>query len=386
MRRIVIVGGGHAGAQLCASLVEMRFEGQITLVTEEPFLPYHRPPLSKTLVKDASAVLPELRGEAFYRDAGVQVLLGQRVAGIDRAGHVVTLASGAVLDYDHLVLATGARARALPGAAQSIRGLHYLRTYADALSLQDSLRGTGHLIIVGGGFIGLELAATVRSMGIAVTVIESGQRLLARAVSPDISEHLLQRHRASGVEFHLNAGIEGLLVDEGRIAGVRLRDGVVRGDRLIACIGAHPDTTLAAAAGLACNDGIVVDECLRTADPDVSAIGDCAAFPYLPWGQALRLESVQNANDQAKTVAARLCGRPSPYAPVPRFWSEQGDVRLQIAGLWKPGYRSETREGARPGGFTVLHYEDDALRAAESINAPADHVAAQRQLQAGAAR
>jgi 3-phenylpropionate/trans-cinnamate dioxygenase ferredoxin reductase subunit len=386
MRRIVIVGGGHAGAQLCASLVEMQFEGQISLVTEEPFLPYHRPPLSKTLVKDASAVLPELRSEAFYRDAGVQVLLGQRVAGIDRAGHIVRLASGANLDYDHLVLATGARARALPSAAQSIRGLHYLRTYADALSLQDSLRRAGQLIIVGGGFIGLELAATVRSLGIAVTVIESGQRLLARAVSPAISEHLLQRHRATGVEFHLNAGMEGLLVDDGRIAGVRLQDGVVRGDRLVACIGAHPDTTLAEAAGLACNDGIVVDEWLCTSDPDVSAIGDCATFPYLPWGQALRLESVQNANDQAKTVAARLCGTPSPYAPVPRFWSEQGDVRLQIAGLWRPGYRSDAREGGRPGSFTVFHYEGDALRAAESLNAPADHMAAQRQLQAGAAR
>lgn len=386
MRRIVIVGGGHAGAQLCASLAEAQFDGQVTLVAEEPFLPYHRPPLSKSLVKDPSAVLPELRGEAFYRDAGVQLLLAQRVAAIDRAAHVVTLAGGAVLDYDHLVLATGARARMLPGVADSIRGLHTLRSYADALALQQSLRGARQLVILGGGFIGLELAATARSMDIPVTVIESGQRLLARAVSPAISEHLLHRHREMGVVFHLNASMERLLVDNGCIGGVRLQDGDVRGDRLIACIGAQPDTALAAAAGLVCNNGIVVDQWLGTSDPDVSAIGDCAAFPYLPWGQSLRLESVQNANDQAKTLAARLCGAPSPYAPVPWFWSEQGEVRLQIAGLWKPGYRSEAREGARPGSFTVFHYEDDALRAAESINAPADHMAARRQLQADAAR
>ncbi|AJZ59640.1 rhodocoxin reductase [Paraburkholderia fungorum] len=384
MCRIVIVGGGHAGAQLCASLIEAQFNGQITLVTEEPFLPYHRPPLSKTLIKDAPVVLPELRGEAFYRNAGVLILRNKRAVAVDRASHIVTLADNTSLEYDHLVLATGARARTLPGVADSIRGLHYLRTYADAMSLRDSLRGVGHLIILGGGFIGLELAATVRSMGISVTVIESGLRLLARAVSPTISEHLLHRHRESGIVFQINANVEELLVEDRHIAGVRLQNGVLRSDRLIACIGAHPDTTLAQAAGLACNNGIVVDQWLCTSDPDVSAIGDCAAFPYQPWKQTLRLESVQNANDQAKTLAGRLCGNPLSYMPVPWFWSDQGDVRLQITGLWKPEYTSELREGNRDESFSIFHYEGDTLRAVESINAPADHIAARRQLQATA--
>jgi len=386
MTRLVIVGGGHAASQLAASLAEKRFPGQVALISDEVHLPYHRPPLSKTLIKDPEAVLPELRGAAFYEQAGIELRLGTRVQGIDRARKVLRLVAPdgpRELAYDHLVLATGAKARELPQAPVGTPGVHYLRTYDQAQALRDALAQARRIVVLGGGFIGLEIAATARQLGKEVTVFEAMPRLLARSVSPAVSDFLLATHRGAGVDIRLGTMVDGLQMAQGRATGVLVGGVSVPADVIIAGIGATPNVDLARDAGLACDDGIVVDATLATTDPDISAIGDCVAFPHPDWPQRLRLESVQNANDQAKALAARLCGEPQPYAAVPWFWSDQGEARLQITGLWRPGCESVLRPASRGNGFSVLHYEGTRLRAIESVNSPVDHMAARRLMQSG---
>lgn len=386
MTSLVIVGGGHAASQLCASLLEKQYSGKIILVSEEPYIPYHRPPLSKTLIKDADAGLPELRGPAFYEQAAIELRLQTRVLRINRDRKTITLVDGqgeSELAYDHLVLATGAKARELPSAPDGTPGVHYLRTFVHALALRTALPQADRVFVLGGGFIGLEVAATARQLGKRVTVFEAAPRLLARAVSPQVSEHLFNTHRTAGVEIRLGAIVGDVRIENGRFAGVVVNGQALDADLLIAGIGAEPMISLARDSDLACDNGIVVDACMQTGDPFISAIGDCTSFPHPASPQPLRLESVQNANDQAKTVAARLCGEPQPYAAMPWFWSDQGEARLQITGLWKTGYDSYIRPAAKGGGFSVLHYEDRQLRAVESINSPVDQMAARRLLQNG---
>ena len=386
MTRLVIVGGGHAAAQLAASLAEKQFPGSIVLVSDEPEIPYHRPPLSKTLIKDPEAPLPELRGASFYEQAGITLKLGTRAVAIDRAGKRLRLSSSAGqedLAYDHLVLATGACVRELPQAPVGTPGVHYLRTYAQARALRDALPGAQRVVVLGGGFIGLELAATARHLGKEVTVFEAMPRLLTRSVSPEISSFLLETHRGAGVDIRLGSTVDGLEMAQDRAVGVVSGGVVVPADIIIAGIGATPNVDLAREAGLTCDNGIVVDATLATGDPAISAIGDCTSFPHPAWPQPLRLESVQNANDQARTLAARLCGDPQPYTAVPWFWSDQGEARLQITGLWRPGYESVVRPAARGKGFSVLHFEGDALRAIESVNSPVDQMTARKLMQAG---
>ncbi|MDX3907339.1 MAG: FAD-dependent oxidoreductase [Pigmentiphaga sp.] len=386
MTRLVIVGGGHAAAQLAAALAEKQFSGKIVIVSDEPVVPYHRPPLSKTLIKDPDAPLPELRGAAFYEEAGIELRLGTRVQRIDRARKLLRLSSAAgegELGYDHLVLATGAKARELPQAPPGTPGVHYLRTYVQAQALRDALPAARRVLVLGGGFIGLELAATARQLGKDVTVFEAMPRLLARAVSPQISDFLLETHRKAGIDIRLGTQVDGLHRVDARVEGVVVAGEPVSADLVIAGIGATPDVDLACDAGLRCENGIVVDATLATEDPAISAIGDCTSFPHPAWPQPLRLESVQNANDQAKTLAARLCGNPQPYAAVPWFWSDQGEARLQITGLWRAGYEAVVRPATRGSGFSVLHFEGTHLRVIESLNSPVDQMAARRLMQAG---
>lgn len=388
--RLVIAGGGHAAAQLCASLLDGKYAGHITLITDEAYLPYHRPPLSKTLIKDATAVLPELRGAAFYEQRGITLRLDQMVTTIDRAQKLITLqgtnkSSTGELHYDHLVLATGARVRPLGGVSPNTSGVFFLRTFDDAVALRNASADAQSVLVLGGGFIGLELAATLRALGKDVAVVEIAPRLLARAVSPEVSAHLLAAHQASGIAIHLDQTVESVVIEEGLFKALKLQNQILKADLLIVGIGSIPNTELAQAAGLACDNGIVVDDCLRTSDAAISAIGDCTSFHYPLWQQHVRLESVQNANEQARTVASRLCGLDKVHASMPWFWSDQGDIRLQITGLWRPGYRSEKVEGSKPGSFSVMHYdniEGGELRAAESINAAPDHMAARKKLQA----
>src|SRR5690606_9141606 len=296
MTRILIIGAGHASAQLCASLREQGHDGPITLVGEEPHLPYHRPPLSKTFVKDPAAELTPIRAAAWYAGQGVDTRLGERVVGIDREARAIELAGGERIDYDVLVIATGARARRLPGL-DGMGNVLLLRDAADAGALRDALAGVERVTVIGGGFIGLEFAATAKALGRSVRVIEMAPRLLARAVSTTLSDYILGLHRGAGLDIALGARIEEIRSNEGLVTELVVDGRAEPVELLVIGIGAEPNIELALEAGLACDNGIVVDERMRTEDSAILAIGDCTSFPRD--GARMRLESVQNANDQA---------------------------------------------------------------------------------------
>ncbi|AZY52741.1 NAD(P)/FAD-dependent oxidoreductase [Bordetella avium] len=377
MRNIVIIGGGHAAAQLCSGLTG----AAITLISEEAHLPYHRPPLSKTFIKDEEAELNPLRPANAYEEAGVRLLLGKTAIAIDPAARTVTLGCGDVVAYDELVLATGARPRRIAALEPAPANLHYLRNAADARALRVALQAAQHVTVLGGGFIGLEIAATAAALGKAVTVFESQPRLLARSTSQEASEHIRANLEAAGVTLHLNAHVEGFELAGGLVTALHANGQTHPVEVLVAGIGAVPETRLAEAAGLAVDNGIIVDSLMRTSLPHIYAIGDCSAFPYAREGRPLRLESVQNANDQARTLAAVLSGAPAEYTALPWFWSDQGALRLQIAGLAPAGTQRRLRPGAKPGSLSILHFLDGRLVCVESINAPLDHMAARKLLE-----
>jgi len=382
---IVVVGGGHAAAHLSASLAEKALQAKVTLVSDEAQLPYHRPPLSKAYLKDAEPAAAWLRSADFYAGHGAQWRLSTRVTRIVREDRRVELADGQSLPYDRLVLATGARARTRPALADDLDNVHTLRTLDDAVRLRERLQMAGQVVVVGGGFIGLEIAATAAQLGKQVVVLEAAPRLLARSASPEVSDHLLASHRAAGVDVRLNAVITGFDIREGSVAAVETADGGLPADLVVVGIGAVPNDELAREAGLACDNGIVVDAHMVTSDPAILAIGDCTAFPFAPLGRRIRLESVQNANDQARCAAQTLSGMAEPYAALPWFWSEQGPLRIQIAGVPEAHHERVLRGDPAQGRFSVLHFSDGALTCVESVNAPADHMAA-RKLIADACR
>jgi len=385
MMNIVVVGGGHAAAQLSASLAEKALQAKVTLVSDEAQLPYHRPPLSKAYLKEAEPAAAWLRSADFYAGHGAEWRLSTRVARIERDGRRIELACGESLPYDRLVLATGARARTLPGLPEGLDNVHTLRTLDDAARLRGRLQAVERVLIIGGGFIGLEIAATAAQMGKQVTVLEAAPRLLARSASPEVSDHLLASHRAAGVDVRLNAVIERYDIRAGSVVAVETADASVPADLVVVGIGAVPNDELAREAGLACDNGIVVDAHMVTSDPAILAVGDCTAFPFAPLGRRIRLESVQNANDQARCAAQTLAGMAKPYSALPWFWSEQGALRIQIAGVPEPHHERVMRGDPAQGGFSVLHFLDGALTCVESVNAPADHMAA-RKLIADACR
>jgi 3-phenylpropionate/trans-cinnamate dioxygenase ferredoxin reductase subunit len=386
---IVIVGGGHAAAQLCAGLIDAGAGPRTTLVCGEATLPYQRPPLSKSFLKNAGEVAQLHRAQAWYADGGVKVHLGQAAVAIDRQRKLVTLADGQQIPYQRLVLATGGRARLLANLPAGLANVATLRSAADAEALRAQMIAFESLTVVGGGFIGLEFAATGRLLGKRVTVVESAPRLLARAVSPEISEHVLQLHRASGIEVHLNARVAGFEIEAstleagGRLVAIELDGARHPVDLLLLGIGALPETGLAESAGIECENGIVVDEFMVTNDPAIVAIGDCTSFPDIASGRRLRLESVQNANDQARTALATLLGAPRAHNAVPWFWSEQGSLRLQMAGLAPAHAERHRRTGAKDDSFSIFHYADGSLQCVESVNAPLDHMMARKLLEAG---
>ena len=380
---IVIVGGGHAAAQLCTGLAAAGLGERVHLVCEEPELPYQRPPLSKSYLKSHEEGLQAHREAGWYADAGITLHRADPALDIDRAGRRVRLRSGLELAYARLVLATGARPRRLPHLPPGLDNVAELRSAADALRLRAKLHAAAHVTVLGGGFIGLEIAASARALGKRVTVLESAPRLLLRSVSAELAEHVLQTHRAAGIDVRLGVAVGDFEIVEGR-----LRSLVVDGVRepvelLVPGIGAVPEHTLASAAGLDCENGIVVDEHMRTSDPAILAIGDCTFFPEPSGGRRLRLESVQNANDQARAALATLLGKPQPYRALPWFWSDQGGLRLQIAGLLPHEATSHRRAGATPASFSLLHYMGARLVCVESANAPLDHINARKLLEAG---
>jgi len=379
---VVIVGAGQGGFQLAASLRDEGWRGPVILVGEEPGLPYQRPPLSKAFItgkSDAQQLM--LRPEAFYAEKGIALRLAQRVCGIDRAAQRVSLEGGESVSYAHLALATGARARMPAIVGIGLAGVQALRSMADAQALRAALGAARRVVVIGAGFIGLEVAAAARALGVEVDVLEFTSRALERSVCAPTALWLTQALQAAGVGFGFNTTAVAIEGEGGRATGVRTGDGLVyAADLVVVGIGVVPNDALAAAAGLAVDNGIRVDEFLRTADPLISAIGDCASFPPETGAPAWRLESVQNAVDHARCVAARIAGRAAPYAKIPWFWSDQGANRLQIAGVAQALDSAVVRGDPASGKFSVFRFRGKQLTAVESINQAGDHMVARKLL------
>lgn len=381
---IVVVGAGQAGFQVAASLREAGFAGAITLVGDEPDLPYQRPPLSKAyLAGKTDAAGLALRPASYLAEHRIVHRARTRATAIDRAARRLHLADGSALAYDHLVLATGARNRALPVPGADLPGVHQLRSLADADGLKAALATATRIAIVGAGFIGLEFAGICAAAGRDVTVIEAADRPMARAVSRETAAFFTQAHRQAGIRFAFGAGVTAIEAVGGRAAAIRLGDGSrIEADLILVGIGVVPNQDLAAEAGLAVGDGIQADTFLATADPAISALGDCARVPSrFAEGAPTRIESVQNAVDQARCLAARLTGRPAAYEAVPWFWSDQGKHKLQIAGLTMPGDAAVLRPTET--GLSVFRFRDDRLTGVETVDRPGDHMAARRILALG---
>ena len=382
---IVIIGGGHAAAQLCAGLAAAGHGARVHLVCEEPELPYQRPPLSKAYLKNPDEALQSHRAEAWFADAGITLHRADPAVAIDRTRRSVRLQAGRELPYGQLVLATGARSRNLPNLPEKLTNVAVLRSVADAQRLRTLLHAARRLTVLGGGFIGLEIAASARALGKEVTVIESAPRLLMRSVSPELAEYVEQTHRDAGIDLRLGVAAGGFEIASNGTSLLALTvDGTCEPvELMVLAIGANPEHGLASDAGLACDNGIDIDECMRTSDPSILAIGDCTSFQEFTSGRRLRLESVQNANDQARCALATLLGNPEPYRALPWFWSEQGSLRLQMAGLMPAEGTRHRRPGATPASFSILHYVGERLVCVESVNAPVEHMTARKLLEAG---
>jgi 3-phenylpropionate/trans-cinnamate dioxygenase ferredoxin reductase subunit len=383
---VVVVGAGHGGFQLAASLRQHGYDGRVALIGDEPHLPYQRPPLSKDYLDGKIGLdLLLMRPATFFDEHRIELVTGTAVAAIDRPGKAVVIADGKRLDYDHLVLATGARNRVPPLPGVELDGVCYLRNLAETEDLKQRLAAAQHCVVIGAGFIGLEFAAIARGKGKPVHIVELVERVMARVVCPDTSAYFAEAHRAAGVEFSFGARIERIGGEGGKVTHVVLQDGrTLPADLVVVSIGVVPNEGLAAASGLAVENGVSVDETLLTADPGISAIGDCAAFPSRhSLRNPVRLEAVQNAADHARCVAERLIGKSAPYAALPWFWSEQGPQRLQIAGLTTGFQQVVLRGDYAKGEYSAFCYAGDRLLGIESINKPADHAFARRLLAAG---
>lgn len=383
---IVIVGAGQAGYQLASSLRDAHYEGRIVLIGDEHEPPYQRPPLSKSFLSGAiEADAVTFQQPDHYHGRSIDLMLGTSVARIERGEKYVETESGERLNYDQLVLATGAANRALPGA-QGIEGVFGLRTLADARAIRDSLLAAKRAVVVGGGFLGLEFAAIARGKGVAVTVVEAAARLMARAISAPVSEAFREHHLGLGTELRLATPVARLHADNGRVTGVELAGGeILPADLVVVSIGVIPNVELARAAGLAIENGIVIDANLATSDPSIFSLGDCAVYPSRFAHVPSRLESIQNAVDQARHLAINLTGHATAYDAVPWFWSDQGGVKLQIAGLAQAVTQTVLRGDREGRKFSAYCFRGDRLVAVESVNRPADHMAARRLIAAGVA-
>ncbi len=375
--KVVIVGAGHAGGSAAAFLRQYGHEGPIVLIGEEPLLPYQRPPLSKAWLKgEADADSLALKPQDWYAEANVALRLQGVATSLNRGDRTVTLASGEVITYDFLILATGARARELPIPGADLAGVLALRTAADAEALKAALGQGKRLAVVGGGYVGLEAAASARALGAEATVIKRESRVLARVACETLSTFFQDYHGARGVAFELNANVEAFEGEGGHVTGVRLKGGqVVACDAALVGVGAHPNVELAQDAGLECTGGIVVDLEARTSDPRVFAIGDVTHRPLPLYERQFRLESVPNALEQAKQAAAAIVGRAGPSPEVPWFWSDQYDLKLQIAGLPFDADSTIVRGDVAAAKFAVFHLKGDLVQAVEAVNAPPEFMA-----------
>lgn len=381
---VVVIGAGQAGMQICDSLRKSGYEGGLVLVGEEPALPYQRPPLSKQFLK--GSLDPErlqFRPAEYYVKNAVDLRLDQRVAAIDRQRRCVELADGDAIVYEKLALATGTRVRLLQCPGAGLDGVHYIRTVEDSRKLRDRLAASQRVAVIGGGFIGLEVAAIARALGKTVIVVEAMERLMARALSPIVSDFYAMLHRERGVELLLEQTVQSIRRDKGSLL-IETGDGrTLEADIIVAGIGVVPNVELAEECGLECRNGIVVDSRAGTRDPNIVAAGDCTMHHNGFLEREIRLESVQNAVDQAKIAAATLCGEDKTYHQVPWFWSDQYDIKLQMAGVGSSYDEHAVRGEIGIDGFSVFYYRNGRLIAADSINRPADHMACRKLLAKG---
>jgi 3-phenylpropionate/trans-cinnamate dioxygenase ferredoxin reductase subunit len=384
---VVIVGGGQAGLSAAAELRKRGHDGPITMVCDEPAPPYQRPPLSKAYL---SGELPAdrlwLKPEAFYETARIELKLATRAQAIDRSGRSLILSSGERLAWDHLILATGGQARRPPLPGVDLNGVHVLRTLAQADALSDALKGAKKIAILGAGYIGLEVAASARKRGLEVTVVEAADRPMARTASPLLGGFFGSVHRGYGVELMVSTPCLGVVPDTTGIhaAGLELPEGErIEADLVLLATGLAPDVALAEAAGLPCEDGILVDHQARTEDEAIFAIGDVARFHSPRYGRSIRLESVQNAIEQGKAAAQAIMGMDVSYDPVPWFWSDQYALKLQIAGLVEGADQIVRRGDPEEGRFAIFHLRQGRVIACEAVDSGPEYMAAQRMIERG---
>jgi 3-phenylpropionate/trans-cinnamate dioxygenase ferredoxin reductase subunit len=382
MVHVVVVGAGQAGAALVARLRSGGFDGQITLIGEETAPPYQRPPLSKKyLLGELELERLYLRPQSFYEENQITLRLGTRVDTIDPAARVVT-AAGETIGYDMLALTTGSAPRRLPAAiGGDLAGVHVVRNLADVDKMAPAFQEGARVLIVGGGYIGLEAAAVAAQKGLKVTLVEMADRILQRVAAPETSDYFRALHSGHGVDIREGVGLDRL-TGEGRVTGALLSDGSVLDlDFVIVGVGIAPNTALAEAAGLEIENGIRTDAQCRSSDPHIWAAGDCSSFPYR--GGRIRLESVPNAIDQAECVADNMMGAARDYVAKPWFWSDQYDVKLQIAGL-NTGYdRVVTRPGDRVGAVSFWYFRGEELMAVDAMNEPRAYMIGKRLIEAG---
>lgn len=381
MASIVVVGAGQAGASLVARLRQLKYEGEITLIGDEPVAPYQRPPLSKAYLLGTMPLdRLLLRPESYYADNAITLRKGVRVREIDRAGKCVRLETGEELAYDKLALTTGSVPNRLPAAiGGDLDGVFTVRTLADVDAMAPSFLPGRRVLVIGGGYIGLEAAAVAAKKGLNVTLVEMAERILQRVAAPETSDAFRALHVAHGVDLREGVGLKTLTGGD-HVSGAELTDGsTLEVDFVVVGVGIRPDTTLAEEAGLALDNGIAVDACGRTSDPDIYAAGDCTSFPYK--GGRIRLESVGNAIDQAENVAGNMLGGEVPYEAKPWFWSDQYDTKLQIAGL-NTGYDEiVTRRDGEAVSF--WYFCGDDLIAVDALNDARGYMVGKRLIESG---
>ena len=381
---VVIVGAGEAGGQTAISLRQGGYEGLITIVGDEPYIPYERPALSKQfLARELEQERLYLRAAEFYAKRNISIKLNERVTAI-APGNCVTLSDGSSIAAQSIVLATGGRVRSMTADGVDLKNIHYLRTIDDVLSFRDALEPGINLAVVGGGYIGLEVAAVASRLGCKVTVLEMGGRVLNRVVAPVVSEFYTRVHREEGVNIRTGVTVSGF-EGERQVEHVLCSDGSkLTADVVIIGIGIIPNIELAESAGLEINNGIVVDAFTRTSTDKVYAVGDCTNHPNDLLGRRLRLESVQNAVSQGKAAANTILGKESPYAEVPWFWSDQYDIKLQMTGISDPDDQVVVRGDSDTRSFSVCYLRDGILVAVHALNRPKDFLQAKKAVAAKA--
>ncbi|RWD59264.1 MAG: NAD(P)/FAD-dependent oxidoreductase [Mesorhizobium sp.] len=381
---VVIVGAGHAGVQAAASLREEGYDGPVILIGAENELPYHKPPLSKTFIKDAEARPQPLRGEAFYSGNAIDYRPGVWIDRIDNGARRLDVSGGAAIPFDRLVLATGARPRLLKLEGVELAGVVSLRSLADARLIRELSAQSEDVVILGGGFIGLEIAATLRAAGRKVTVVEAVDRLLGRAVAPVIASHVRQRLEAIGVRILTGTTVSRLESQGGRVSAAIMSSGErLPAQMVVIGIGVVPNVELAEAAGIAIGNGIRVDQHMQSSIPEILAVGDAASYRHWFTGGDVRLESVQNATDQARLAARTILGHAELFSAVPWFWSDIGDMKLQMVGLTQGGDNHVVLGEPAENKFSIYHYAGNRLLGIESVNRPADHMLGRKMLGAG---